>query len=880
MIAVGANNACVILEDATLHCWGGNNKGQLADGTTNSSAEPIQIDFDSPCAGHGETWGPGIGPPPEDCDREVLAVDVGGEGGHICAILDNGSIPCWGGNSQGQLGDGTTTDRNSPIFVDLGAFKYPTKVSTGGEGGKTCVLFNQGSVYCWGYDGRVDHDQGYYHTKNHIPTRVELDLPAIDIDAGADFACALLENHSVACWGNNIRGQVGSGDSSDWIYDPAYVALPNGRTAISISTGYDHACAVLDDLKLVCWGGNTEGQLGDGTYQSSNLPVYVDFDYSSMEQRPGEFVQVHSIESVSAALYITCSAFIDYSSGATDGHRNLACWGSGWYGQLGNGQSMHGEGANHPGFNGSNVPLLGVSWYDDHSITDLGQGPPLGGVQHVSASQRHVCVTTDNWIYCWGFNAGQLGDGSYCEDIDWAETYQDGCDQNKAKPIAVQPDWGGKVQPIPELIDTGSRRTCVYVESRPHDNAVSTGMYCWGSSYYGLVSPNSSELYQQPQPADEPISFPVEDYEIISLSISTWLNCVVLSFEDNLYNNSVYCWGYNPYGEVGDGTFENRNTPTKLTFPGGYTAIGYTDSDGDGVIDLDDRCQGHDDSVDVDEDGLIDGCDPLIDIDGDGISDNEDDFPYDSSEWIDTDGDGTGDNSDLCQGYDDAVDVDIDGIPDGCDSLIDSDNDGISDAEDQCPGYDDNDDTDGDGLANACDFDDDGDGVSDSYDLCPGSDDEVDEDSDGTPDDCDDIIDSDFDGISDTDDECDGYDDIIDIDSDGTPDGCDDFIDSDHDGYPDSTDVCPGYDDLIDQDSDGVPDGCDSIIDSDLDGVRDADDDCEGHDDSIDEDADGKPDGCEMWILTESTEIFVMVRFGISLSILFVFLSILSRRLH
>ena len=248
--------------------------------------------------------------------------------------------------------------------------------------------------------------------------------------------------------------------------------------------------------------------------------------------------------------------------------------------------------------------------------------------------------------------------------------------------------------------------------------------------------------------------------------------------------------------------------------------------------------------------------------------------------WIDTDGDGTGDNSDLCQGYDDAVDVDLDGIPDECDSLIDSDRDGISDAEDQCPGYDDNDDIDGDGLANACDSDDDGDGVSDPQDRCAGGDDRVDEDSDGTPDDCDDIIDSDFDGISDTDDECDGHDDIIDSDSDGTPDGCDDFIDSDHDGYPDATDVCPGFDDLVDQDSDGVPDGCDSIIDSDLDGVRDADDGCDGHDDSIDEDADGNPDGCEMWILTESTQRFVMKRFGVSLAILFVFVSVLSRRLH
>ncbi len=151
-----------------------------------------------------------------------------------------------------------------------------------------------------------------------------------------------------------------------------------------------------------------------------------------------------------------------------------------------------------------------------------------------------------------------------------------------------------------------------------------------------------------------------------------------------------------------------------------------------------------------------------------------------SSVQTDSDNDGVADDEDLCPGYDDNIDVDDDGIPDGCDELIDSDDDGVSDAEDQCPGYDDTIDADSDGVPDGCDplIDSDGDGVADAYDQCPGKDDSVDVDADGIPDGCDDLIDSDGDGIADSEDICPGHHDVIDIDNDGIPDGCDDSIDT------------------------------------------------------------------------------------------------------
>jgi hypothetical protein len=230
------------------------------------------------------------------------------------------------------------------------------------------------------------------------------------------------------------------------------------------------------------------------------------------------------------------------------------------------------------------------------------------------------------------------------------------------------------------------------------------------------------------------------------------------------------------------------------------------DTDNDGVTDDLDQCQGFNDSIDVDLDGIPDGCDSMIDNDGDGVNNT----------------------ADLCPGFDDAIDVDQDGVPDGCDDIVDSDFDGVADADDECMGYDDTIDVDGDGIVDGCDaiIDSDGDGVADSFELCPGHDDNVDVDADGKPDGCDDIVDSDNDGVSDANDTCAGHDDSVDVDGDEIADGCDNIIDSDGDGVADVDDKCAGFDDNIDIDNDQTADGCDTLLDNDADGIANENDDC------------------------------------------------------
>jgi hypothetical protein len=154
----------------------------------------------------------------------------------------------------------------------------------------------------------------------------------------------------------------------------------------------------------------------------------------------------------------------------------------------------------------------------------------------------------------------------------------------------------------------------------------------------------------------------------------------------------TYAW----VGLAGNGL---QQEPVYTTTNPDCNRAGPVDSDGDGVADGSDRCPGHDDNIDVDNDDTADGCDSLIDSDNDDVADSSDQCPGqddtiyannngvpDCREGGDSDGDGVPDGSDQCPGHDDNIDVDNDGIPDGCVSFVDSENGGAGDSADQCAG--------------------------------------------------------------------------------------------------------------------------------------------------------------------------------------------------
>jgi len=320
-IAAGTYNACAILENQSMVCWGDNEYGQLGDGTTTASAVPIYVNVaanETPvevtvgqvtaCAlmesGNIYCWGSGYygkmgnGEPWNDDYvntemRQVLLPEgQGGQtvsisGGHICTILDNGDVYCWGRGNQGQLGYGGTSNRNIPAKVNLPGQRGAIAISTGTF--MTCAITTDGMGYCWGENDEGQLGNGT--TNSRWMTPAEVLFPSgytpVSISAGDDFACALMDNRKVMCWGENNDGRLGQGPlSTDDETTPVWVSMEDSETAHFLDIGTKSACMILDSGETKCWGTNEEGQIGQGDtdidYYSTPTVVNGSYDFVAL----------------------------------------------------------------------------------------------------------------------------------------------------------------------------------------------------------------------------------------------------------------------------------------------------------------------------------------------------------------------------------------------------------------------------------------------------------------------------------------------------------------------------------------------------------------------------------------------------------------------
>jgi alpha-tubulin suppressor-like RCC1 family protein len=256
-VSAGTSHTCAILDDGSLRCWGADYSGQLGDG-----GPAFDTDKNTPVS---VSLGTG---------RTAVAVSAGAY--HTCAILDDGSLKCWGADYAGQLGDGgTNTDKDTPVSVSLGTGRTAVAVSAGDS--RTCAILDDGSLNCWGYDAFGGLGDGGTNTNKDTPVSVSLGTgrTAVAIAAGG-HTCAILDDGSLKCWGSNYVGQLGDGGSNTEQDTPVSVSLGTGRTAVAVSAGYGYTCAILDDGSLKCWGSDNTGQLGDGgSNTNKDTPVSV-----------------------------------------------------------------------------------------------------------------------------------------------------------------------------------------------------------------------------------------------------------------------------------------------------------------------------------------------------------------------------------------------------------------------------------------------------------------------------------------------------------------------------------------------------------------------------------------------------------------------------
>jgi len=297
-ITAGNSHTCALTTAGAVLCWGSNQFGFLGNGTTTNSLTPVAVTGLSSgvqaigagqshtcavttagavlCWGHGVNGQLGNGStanrlmpfPVTSLDSGVQA--VAGGNFHACALTTTGAVQCWGTNTSGQLGDGTTLPRPTPALV--------TSLSSGVQaiavgGLHSCALTTAGATQCWGSNvfGQLGDDTTMRRTTP--VTVIGLGSGVQAVAAGETHTCAVTMTGAVQCWGSNSLGELGDGTTMQGLTPVAVNGLGNGMRAVA--AGRHNTCALSTGGVVLCWGRNDAGQLGDGTQTQRSTPVVV-----------------------------------------------------------------------------------------------------------------------------------------------------------------------------------------------------------------------------------------------------------------------------------------------------------------------------------------------------------------------------------------------------------------------------------------------------------------------------------------------------------------------------------------------------------------------------------------------------------------------------
>jgi alpha-tubulin suppressor-like RCC1 family protein len=286
------NHTCAVLTGGAVDCWG--DGGALGNGSLSGSYKPVRVlnvsnaravwsGFTHVCAlqttGGVMCWGSCnaglLGDGDDTCSYKLAvpvkdittAVGLAVGAYHACAVLQNGTVSCWGGNSQNQLG-ASSVGLSSYVPVAIPGLTNVTAIAAGAY--HNCVVIQGGTVQCWGMN---DNGQvaSTFTSLIDTPTPVAGVTGATRVGGGYSHSCAIVGNGAVKCWGFNMQGQLGN-----MSYDPSRTPVDTmGITsAKELAVGYWHTCALLTTGAMTCWGDNEYGQLADGAFNAyQNVPV-------------------------------------------------------------------------------------------------------------------------------------------------------------------------------------------------------------------------------------------------------------------------------------------------------------------------------------------------------------------------------------------------------------------------------------------------------------------------------------------------------------------------------------------------------------------------------------------------------------------------------
>jgi alpha-tubulin suppressor-like RCC1 family protein len=626
-VATKDDHTCAVTVEGVVKCWGYNEFGQLGDGTKTSRSVPVEVQGLAgkailAAAGEGHTcvlsdsggvkcWGNnqsgqlGFGQEVEYrltsvdvTDLSSGVIDLSAAGGQTCALRTGGGVRCWGNNKYGQLGDGTAEKRFAPVDVD-GMGQGVGKVVTGWN--HTCAVTGNGELKCWGwnYYGQLGDETKATQSRPVNVRRLMED--AVDVAPGWAHTCAITAAGGVKCWGWNESGQLGDGTNLDSVVPLSITGLRSSRLppptggspgkAQAVAAGAAHACALTPSGGVKCWGKNDHGQLGNGTTESSLVPVsvvgltqgvvavtagmshtcaltsaggvkcwgqnmYGALGDGSIGDRtePVDVVGLGGgVFAVSAGGAFTCALLED---------GRVKCWGYNQKGALGDGTTtdrvtpvdVQGLGSDNSAVSsgGGHACVLtaagGVKCWGADEYGQLGDGKVVsrgtpafavgvtGGARGISAGWTHTCaVLTEGGVLCWGANgSAQLGDGTQGEE--------------KTFPVDVAGLPGNMV-----FVGAGDDHTCALT--------VQGGAWCWGGGAHGQLG-DGKNFYGSGGAAAEwslaPVAVLGLESGAVAVSAGSNFTCVMTALLQ------VKCWGSNAYGQLGNGTAVDWYSPVPV----------------------------------------------------------------------------------------------------------------------------------------------------------------------------------------------------------------------------------------------------------------------------------------------------------------------------
>jgi alpha-tubulin suppressor-like RCC1 family protein len=540
-VATGGSHTCALL-NGNVWCWGNNFYGQLGNttnaGTNTENPTPIKV---------------------TGLSSGVSAITAGAY--HTCALV-TGSIYCWGAHDVGQLGNNVAINASAnptPQQVKFSTDTALTHIQNIAAGQNHTCAFSSGSVYCWGSNssGQLGLDPSsvsnsiYPHPVTFDPSVVEEGIRALA--GGAEHSC-ILTSGTLYCWGDNGFGQLGNSATID-TYNPVQVIDDSTSLGIvgasSIALGAYHSCTIADGVPK-CWGKNLDAQLGDGTTTDSSVAINVDTSTGTLNN----------------AKFQTITAGNSHTCGIANG--KTYCWGLFTDGQLGDG-AYHNQQVPDPSYivdqfsSGSlnvsgggqhscGINSNGIYCWGDNTYGQVGSDPVSVGtsvpaplsvatstvqfnsvLSSVSLGYSHACAVVGGGVKCWGRNnLGQIGNNAATTD-------------NILTPTAVVDSGGTSLSDV-QFVASGLYHSCALTNGTTR---------CWGDNTYGQLGETAGGSFKYARSAITITVPPATTEGISKIALGNYHTCALRA-------GSVWCWGNNTYGQLGNNSTTDSSDPVQV----------------------------------------------------------------------------------------------------------------------------------------------------------------------------------------------------------------------------------------------------------------------------------------------------------------------------